>query len=444
MIKISSPHSLLRSITRTYATHSTLSPTSISTHQTSTGLKVLSTSDPSKLTASISVFIKAGSRHQPLPGLSHVLKNLVFKSTQKRSALSVVREAELLGGVLTSTLTREHLILNAEFIKGNEGFFAELLGDVLTCSKFLPHEFKEEVIPGVVSDYHQAQLDPNVKAIDLAHQLAFRRGLGHSLFATPHTEISHQSAVDFALQSFGQSSQNLVVGTGIESESLVKLVDQFFKPTTSTSGGASSTTEQSKYYGGELRLAPVEGSHGGKDTFLIAFEGGDHSTKPEFTILQHLLGSSPNLIKWSNGTTPIASLPLKSFHLPYSDSGLFGFIVNAPSDQVKSVTNQALSELKKIAGGNGIDDQSVNRAVKKAQFLVASGLESNVIKAETIGSQIHGNGASPQQLQDVYSSYSQVNPDAVIKAAKNLLSTRPTTVAIGNVHEMPFHDDLGF
>ncbi|EGG11432.1 uncharacterized protein MELLADRAFT_41910 [Melampsora larici-populina 98AG31] len=442
MIKITSPASLLRSITRTYATHSTLSPTSISSHQTSNGLKVLSTSDQSKLTASISVFIKAGSRHQTLPGLSHVLKNLVFKSTQKRSALSVVREAELLGGVLTSTLTREHLILNAEFIKGNEAFFAELLGDVLTCSKFLPHEFNEEVIPGVISDYHQAQLDPNVKAIDLAHQLAFRRGLGDSLFATPHTEISHQSAVDFAIQSFGQSSQNLVVGTGIESDSLVKLVDQFFRPTTSTS--LSSTSEKSKYYGGELRLSHVEGSHGGKDTFLIGFEGGDHSSRSEFTILQHLLGSSPSLIKWSNGTTPMASLPLKSFHLPYSDSGLFGFIINAPSDQVKSVTHQALSELKKIAAGNGIDEESVTRAVKKAQFLVASGLESNLIKAETIGSQIHGTGPSPQQVQDIYSSYSQVKPDAVIKAAKNLLNTRPTTVAIGNVHKMPFHDDLGF
>ncbi|KAH9823811.1 Metalloenzyme, LuxS/M16 peptidase-like protein [Melampsora americana] len=389
MIRLPRSESIFKSITRTYATHSSISPTSISTHQSSNGLKVLSTSDQSKLTASISVFIKAGSRHQTLPGLSHVLKNLVFKSTQKRSALSVVREAELLGGVLTSTLTREHLILNAEFIKGNEGFFAELLGDVLSCSKFLPHEFNEEVIPGVISDYHQAQLDPNVKAMDLAHQLAYRRGLGHSLFATPHPQISHRSAVEFALQSFAQSSQNLVIGTGLESDSLVELVNQFFKPTTSTTSTTTtspSTTEKSKYYGGEIRLSAVEGSHG-KDTFLIAFEGGDHSTKPEFTILQHLLGSSPNLVKWSNGTTPIASLPLKSFHLPYSDSGLFGFLVNTSSDQVKSVTNQALSELKKIASGDGVDEESVKRSVKKAQFLVASGLESNIIKAETIGSQ---------------------------------------------------------
>ena len=43
-----------------------------------------------------------------------------LQSTGKRSALGTVREAELYGGVLSSSLTREHLALTAEFLRGDE------------------------------------------------------------------------------------------------------------------------------------------------------------------------------------------------------------------------------------------------------------------------------------------------------------------------------------
>ena len=42
------------------------------------------------------------------------------QGTSKRSSLGTVREAELVGGVLTSSLTREHLAVTAEFLRGDE------------------------------------------------------------------------------------------------------------------------------------------------------------------------------------------------------------------------------------------------------------------------------------------------------------------------------------
>ena len=43
-----------------------------------------------------------------------------LQSTGKRSALGTIREAELYGGVLSSSLYREHLALTAEFLRGDE------------------------------------------------------------------------------------------------------------------------------------------------------------------------------------------------------------------------------------------------------------------------------------------------------------------------------------
>lgn len=42
------------------------------------------------------------------------------QSTAARSALGTVRESELYGGVLSASLSREHLALTAEFLRGDE------------------------------------------------------------------------------------------------------------------------------------------------------------------------------------------------------------------------------------------------------------------------------------------------------------------------------------
>jgi ubiquinol-cytochrome c reductase core subunit 2 len=42
------------------------------------------------------------------------------QSTSTRSALGTVRESELYGGVLSTSLSREHLAMTAEFLRGDE------------------------------------------------------------------------------------------------------------------------------------------------------------------------------------------------------------------------------------------------------------------------------------------------------------------------------------
>lgn len=43
-----------------------------------------------------------------------------LQATSNASSLKIVREAELYGGVLSSGLSREHLFLNAEFLRGDQ------------------------------------------------------------------------------------------------------------------------------------------------------------------------------------------------------------------------------------------------------------------------------------------------------------------------------------
>lgn len=309
------------------------------------------------------------------------------------------------------------------------------MGDVLTQSCFPRHEFTEETLPAIETEYNQAHHDPTVIAIDLAHQLAFRNALGNPLFANPqaHSPGSHQAAIDYARSTFSQTDNQVVVGRGIDSQTLLSLVDSFKIDRQST----TLKTQSSAYYGGDSRVFSRM-----TNTFVLAFRGGP-STEPEYTVLQHLLGSEVNSVKWSPGNSPLSSLPVNSFHLPYSDIGLFGLIVRAPIDEIKSAGAGAVSELKKVAAGQGVEQDKVTRAIKKAQLLLACRLDGNATGSEILGAQVLCSNSSPNNHHDLYSAYSGVTPEKVVRAAKSVLSSRPSTVAVGDTQKMPYVDDFG-
>lgn len=71
-------------------------------------------------TSSVTVAVRAGPRYESTPGVANALKNFLFKSTSKRSALRLVRESELYGGLLSASLSKEHLFVTAEFLRGDE------------------------------------------------------------------------------------------------------------------------------------------------------------------------------------------------------------------------------------------------------------------------------------------------------------------------------------
>lgn len=59
-----------------------------------------------------------------------------MKNTDRRSALRITRESELLGGQLAASHTREALVLEASFLRDDLPYFAELLAEVITRTKY--------------------------------------------------------------------------------------------------------------------------------------------------------------------------------------------------------------------------------------------------------------------------------------------------------------------
>ncbi|KAI0819430.1 LuxS/MPP-like metallohydrolase [Trametes gibbosa] len=400
----------------------------------SAGVKVAA-ADSGEPTSAVTFLVKAGSRYESKPGVAHALKNYAFKSTDKRSPLGTVREAELYGGVLSSSLSREHLALTAEFLRGDEAFFVDVLSSFLTTGKFTRYELSEWVAPTCEAEAAAAFSDPATHAVELAHALAFRNGLGNSIFATPGHHLSAEDVQAYAKSVFG-SGNVAVLGSGIDPAALTKLLEKSLGRFATT---ATPSSTPSKYFGGETRVD----AHGAPETVFIGF-GTSGAPSSELAVLAAHLDPTPS-VKWSQSTSPIAAgVPVgssvKAVYLPYSDASLFGLLVQGPTTAaVKEAGKAAVAALQAARSLNG---EELQKAIAKAKFAAASSLDGRDGIVAALGPKILSGTST--SLTEAVSSLEKVDASAFSTAASSLLKGKPTFVAVGDIKSLPYADELGF
>ena len=251
----------------------------------------------------------------------------------------------------------------------HRSFFVDVLSSFITSAKYTRHEFNEYVAPLVAADTEAATSDPAIHAIDTAHALAFRSGLGSSLFAPAHNSITAADIKSFASASFTKGNI-AIVGTGIDQGTLNKLVEQSF---TSTNASSVVSAPASKYFGGETRL----NGYSGPQTVFIGFGSTDANSADLAALTAHL-SPSPS-VKWSKGLSPLSSLPegtsVQTVYLPYSDATLFGLLVQGSTPaSVKEAGKLAVSALK--TASQGINEEELKSAISKAKFAAANAADS--------------------------------------------------------------------
>lgn len=387
------------------------------------------------------MLLKAGSRFEPKAGAAHILQNFSFKSTAKRSSLGTVRETELHGGTLSASLTREHLALTADFLREDAQLFVDILAAFLTSAKFTRHELHEYVLPNVAQDTALALADPRTHALEVAHSLAFRTGLGASLFAKTHDSVTEDDIRSFARASFAPD-RVAIVGAGLSAAQLGDFLQSSLGKKEATHQFELKTS-QSKYFGGETRVA----AHGGPQTVFIGFGTAGAGGSAELATLAAYLSPTPS-IKWPTGAARVAgeALPegtkVESIYFPYSDAALFGFVVQATNPTALREAGQVVVEsLKKVAKPGAVAEGELAKAVAKAKFSAASAVENRDGLALALGTKILSN--EPVTIDANLAAFSAVSASSLYKAAVDLTSRKPTYIAVGDINTLPYADELG-
>jgi len=424
------------SFSRAYAS---VAASPVTVTKSKTGITVVSVED-SAPASSISLVVKAGSREEGTDnvGVAHFLKNFAFKNTSTRTAFRTVRETELLGGFLSANLTRENLILSAEFLRGDLGYFMEILSDIIFKTKYDHHEFPS-IKESVNFERGAAAAIPEVTTLNAAHAVAFRHGLGNSLFAGDSTKVSNSSDVRAFANKVYTASNIMIVGTSVNHNELLKLTDSLFQNISHT---VPSTPIPSKYFGGECRISTPGDSH-----FVLAFLGAPVDT-PEYAALQVLrfLIDGEKSTKWGEGVNALAQKASKlndtkisSFNAGYSDAGLFGLHISGTATSVYSAARVAVEQLKHAA--NKISNDEFVRALAKARFNAAASYETRASKTEIFGNQVLFSG-KVSTLAEALAQFDRFKVEDIQNVAAKILKGKPTAVALGDISTLPFSDSL--
>ena len=110
------------------------------------GLRVLLLPVPDALSASVGIWVEAGSRYEApaLQGISHFVEHMAFKGTPTRSARRISEEMDLLGGSLNAYTAKEYTRDYAQTLAENARPALDLLTDMLLHSKMEPSDLELE------------------------------------------------------------------------------------------------------------------------------------------------------------------------------------------------------------------------------------------------------------------------------------------------------------
>lgn len=295
----------------------------------------------------------AGSKNGKV-GVAHLLSKFGFLNTETKSALRFTRESELLGGKFSSSITRDAIVLLAQFLKQDLPYYVDELANVLAKPLYRPYEFTETAVPVAKAEAASANADNAFVALEELHALSFRRGYGNSLYYHEANPVSFDDVVDYSSSVYTQGNVS-IIASGVNEADLAQFVGDsaFSELPAGTTAAPKVVTKTGK----ESRVAA-------KGTSVAAI--GVPVAKADFAKYEVLAAAAGTSVL-AGTASPLAQIPGADSKLyKYEDAGLFVVsVAGADAAVVGAGIKSAKAALQKISASD------LSAATKAAELSVA-------------------------------------------------------------------------
>src|SRR6266851_1722178 len=162
---------------------------SVEVTKLASGLAVVTDRMPHLESASLGVWIGAGSRDEAPDehGISHLLEHMAFKGTKRRTARQIAEEIEAVGGDLNAATSIESTAYYARVLKADVPLALDVLADILSEPTFDPEELRREQNV-IVQEIGATEDAPDDLIWDKLQETAFAgQSIGRPILGTPAT-----------------------------------------------------------------------------------------------------------------------------------------------------------------------------------------------------------------------------------------------------------------
>lgn len=204
----------------------------INVHELPNGLRLVMESIPFVRSVSFGIWVRNGSRDETpeTNGMSHFIEHMMFKGTEKRTAMDIADAMDAVGGQVNAFTSKEYTCYFTRTLDTHFDVALDVLSDMFFHSKFDPAEITKErnVILEEISMYEDT---PEDLAVDLLQLNTYPQNpLGMTILGTPDT-ISGFRREDFmAFMKNRYKPQKVVIAVAgnIDEQDVLNKITEIF------------------------------------------------------------------------------------------------------------------------------------------------------------------------------------------------------------------------
>lgn len=197
------------------------------------GLRIVTETVPSVRSATFGIWANVGSRDETpsLNGATHYLEHLLFKGTEKRSALDISATIDAVGGEMNAFTAKEYTCYYARVLDSDLPLAIDVVCDMLTGSLITAEDVEAE--RGVIlEEIAMTEDDPGDVVHDLFAQTMFGdTPLGRPVLGTVDTVngLSRSQIARFYKKHYDPTHLVVAAAGNIDHDTVVRQVSEAFE-----------------------------------------------------------------------------------------------------------------------------------------------------------------------------------------------------------------------
>ncbi|MFJ9854385.1 M16 family metallopeptidase [Streptomyces sp. NPDC101150] len=402
------------------------------------GLRIVTETLPSVRSVTFGIWAHVGSRDETpsLNGATHYLEHLLFKGTERRSALDISSAIDAVGGEMNAFTAKEYTCYYARVLDADLPLAIDVVCDMLTGSLIEPEDVDAE--RGVIlEEIAMTEDDPGDCVHDLfAHTMLGDTPLGRPVLGTVDTvnALTPERIRRFYKKHYDPTHLVVTAAGNIDHAKVVRLVRSAFER-----AGALGRTDATP-------VDPRAGARNIRTTGRV--EHLNRKTEQAHVILGVPGMSRTDDRRWAMGVLNTAlgggmssrlfqevrekrglAYSVYSYTSGFADCGLFGVYAGCRPNQVPDVLKICRDQLDQVAA-DGLTDDEVHRAIGQLRGSTVLGLEDTGALMHRIGKSELCWGEQ-MSVDEMLARISAVTPDEVREVARDVLGSRPSLSVIG-------------
>ncbi|MGW0733563.1 M16 family metallopeptidase [Streptomyces sp. NPDC002851] len=402
------------------------------------GLRVVTETLPSVRSATFGIWAHVGSRDETpsLNGATHYLEHLLFKGTEKRTALDISAAIDAVGGEMNAFTAKEFTCYYARVLDNDLPLAIDVVCDMLTGSLIEQEDVDAE--RGVIlEEIAMTEDDPGDCVHDLfAHTMLGGTPLGRPVLGTVDTVNALDASRIRRFYKKHYDPRHLVVAAAgnVDHAKVVRQVRAAFEKAGALKDLAAEPmaprdghrtiraagnldfvdrrSEQAHVVLGMPGLARTDDRRWALSVLNTALGGGMSSRL--FQEVREKRGLAYSVFSYTSS---------------YADCGLFGVYAGCRPNQVHDVLKICRDELEHVAA-HSLSDDEIGRAIGQLAGSTVLGLEDTGALMNRIGKSELCWGEH-MSVDDMLARISAVTPDEVREVARDILGRRPSLSVIG-------------